>query len=224
MAPIRVLLVDDHDVVRQGLRAIISSQPDIEVVGEAATGEEGLRRVGFDQPHVVVLDVRLPDTSGVEVCREIRQRFPDVRVLMFTSFADEDALMAATLAGASGYTLKRIRTDELIDNIRRVAAGESLLDPESIAALRKRIGSDRTDDPLLSLLSARERTILNHVAQGLTNRQIAETLHLAEKTVKNHVSNLLTKMGMSRRTEAAAHLVRVTATDAYPPEEWPNSR
>lgn len=222
MKTLRVLLVDDHEVVRAGLKTLIESQEDMTVVGEAGTAEDGIRRVGYDEPDVAVLDVRLPDMSGVEACREIRSRFPDVSVLMLTSFADEEALMAAILAGASGYVLKRIKSDELIDDIRRVGNGESLLDPEMTERLFTRLREGENEDPLLSRLTKQEKTIVEHIANGLTNRQIAEEMFLAEKTVKNYVSNLLAKMGMSRRSEAAAHMARIQAEkDAHlTPESW----
>jgi two-component system response regulator DevR len=222
MKTLRVLLVDDHEVVRAGLKTLIESQEDMTVVGEAGTAEDGVRRVGYDEPDVAVLDVRLPDMSGVEACREIRSRFPDVSVLMLTSFADEEALMAAILAGASGYVLKRVKSDELIDDIRRVGRGESLLDPEMTERLFTRLREGETEDPLLSRLTKQEKTIVAHIADGLTNRQIAEEMFLAEKTVKNYVSNLLAKMGMSRRSEAAAHMARIQAEqDAQlAPESW----
>lgn len=222
MKTLRVLLVDDHEVVRAGLKTLIESQEDMTVVGEAGTAEDGVRRVGYDEPDVAVLDVRLPDMSGVEACREIRSRFPDVSVLMLTSFADEEALMAAILAGASGYVLKRIKSDELIEDIRRVGRGESLLDPEMTERLFTRLREGDTEDPLLSRLTKQEKTIVEHIANGLTNRQIAEEMFLAEKTVKNYVSNLLAKMGMSRRSEAAAHMARIQAEkDAHlTPESW----
>lgn len=222
MKTLRVLLVDDHEVVRAGLKTLIESQEDMTVVGEAGTAEDGVRRVGYDEPDVAVLDVRLPDMSGVEACREIRSRFPEVSVLMLTSFADEEALMAAILAGASGYVLKRIKSDELIDDIRRVGMGESLLDPEMTERLFTRLREGETEDPLLSRLTKQEKTIVAHIADGLTNRQIAEEMFLAEKTVKNYVSNLLAKMGMSRRSEAAAHMARIQAEqDAHlTPESW----
>jgi two-component system, NarL family, response regulator DevR len=206
-----VLLVDDHEVVRAGVRALIDAEEDMSVVGEASTAEEAVRRVGYDSPHVVVLDVRLPDGSGVEACREIRERFPDVKVLMLTSFADEEALMSAILAGASGYVLKRIKMTDLITDIRRVAGGESLLDPEMTERLFQRLRSGDDDDELLSRLTKQERVIVGHIADGLTNRQIAEKMFLAEKTVKNYVSTLLAKMGMSRRSEAAAYVARIDA-------------
>ena len=213
--------MDDHEVVRAGLRALLDSQDDLTVVGEAGTAEEGVRRVGFDEPDVVVLDVRLPDASGIEACREIRSRVPEVRVLMLTSFADEEALMAAILAGASGYVLKRIKSDDLVSDIRRVGGGESLLDSEMTDRLFERLRNGPKEDPLLSALTGQERTIVRHIAEGLTNRQIAEEMFLAEKTVKNYVSNLLAKMGMSRRSEAAAYVARIDAgADSDPPESW----
>jgi DNA-binding NarL/FixJ family response regulator len=218
---LKVLLVDDHEVVRAGLKGLLDAQDDMTVVGEAGTAEEGVRRVGYDDPDVVVLDVRLPDASGIEACREIRSRFPDVRVLMLTSFADEEALMAAILAGASGYVLKRIKMEELVADIRRVGAGESLLDPEMTDRLFQRLREGPNEDPLLSRLTNQERTIVAHIAEGKTNREIAEEMFLAEKTVKNYVSNLLAKMGMSRRSEAAAYVARLDAeTHSAPPESW----
>ena len=216
----RVLLVDDHEIVRQGLRALVDAQTDMEVVGEAGTSEDAVKRTGFDSPDIVVLDVRLPDGSGVEACREIRERFPDTRVLMLTSFADEDALMAAIMAGASGYVLKRVGGDELITSIRRVAAGESLLDPEMVGHLFDRLRTGGASDPLLDKLSDQERKILTFIAEGMTNREIAAEMFLAEKTVKNYVSNMLAKMGMSRRTEAAAYMARIDAEKNEPPETW----
>jgi DNA-binding NarL/FixJ family response regulator len=219
---LRVSLIDDHEVVRAGLKALIDSQDDMTVVGEAGSVEEGVRRVGFDEPDVVVLDVRLPDGSGVEACRDIRERFPDVKVLMLTSFADEEALLAAIMAGAAGYVLKRVKSVELVDDIRRVGAGESLLDPEMTERLFARLRSGATEDPLLGQLTKQERTIVEHIASGLTNKQIADAMFLAEKTVKNYVSNVLAKMGMSRRSEAAAYVARVEAekTGSDAPESW----
>jgi DNA-binding NarL/FixJ family response regulator len=221
VSDLKVLLVDDHEVVRAGLKALLDSQDDMTVVGEAGTAEDGVRRVGYDDPDVVVLDVRLPDASGIEACREIRSRFPEVRVLMLTSFADEEALMAAILAGASGYVLKRIKMEDLVTDIRRVGAGESLLDPEMTDRLFHRLREGPSEDPLLSRLTNQERTIVQHIAEGKTNRQIAEEMFLAEKTVKNYVSNLLAKLGMSRRSEAAAYVARLDAeTHSAQPESW----
>jgi DNA-binding NarL/FixJ family response regulator len=168
------------------------------------------------------MDVRLPDGTGVEACREIRSRWPDVKVLMLTSYADEEALVSSIMAGASGYVLKRIDSDDLVDAVRRVGNGESLLDPNLTDRLFARIRGDEPDDPLLARLSPQERKILDLIAEGKTNRQIAEELFLAEKTVKNYVSNLLSKLEMSRRSEAAAYAARLQADRAkkYPPEEW----
>jgi DNA-binding NarL/FixJ family response regulator len=209
-------------VVRAGIKALLDAQADITVVGEAGTAEEGLRRVGYDEPDVVVLDVRLPDASGVEACRDIRSRFPDVKVLMLTSFADEEALMSAILAGASGYVLKRVKMTDLVDDIRKVGAGESLLDSDMTERLFERLRTGPQEDPVLSRLSKQERTIVTHIADGLTNKQIAEEMFLAEKTVKNYVSNLLAKMGMSRRSEAAAYVARLEGEHegAEPPQGW----
>ena len=217
---LRILLVDDHEIVRQGLKGLIDSEEDLEVVGEAGTVEDAIKRTGFDNPDVVILDVRLPDGSGVEACREIRDRFPGTNVMMLTSFADEEALMAAIMAGASGYVLKRIRGKQLIDDIRKVGRGESLLDPDMVGRLFDRLRTGGTTDPLLEKLSEQERKILTHIAEGMTNREIAQEMFLAEKTVKNYVSNMLTKMGMSRRTEAAAYMARLEAEQTEPPEQW----
>ena len=219
----RVLIVDDHEVVRAGLKTLIESQEDMIVVGEASSADEGVRRVGFDEPDVVVMDVRLPDKSGVEACREIRSRFPDVHVLMLTSFADEEALLAAIMAGAAGFVLKRVTGQDLVGDIRRVGSGESILDPEMTDRLFERLRrGPGEDDPLLSTLTEQERVIVNHIANGLTNREIAEEMFLAEKTVKNYVSNLLSKMGMTRRSEAAAYVARLEGEQSRgePAESW----
>lgn len=208
----RILLVDDHEIVRKGLRSLLDAEPDLEVVGEAGSAAEAIRRVGFDSPDVVVLDVRLPDASGVEACRNIRSAFPDVRVLMLTSFADEEALMAAILAGASGYLLKRIDSAALLESLRRIGRGESLIDPDMVTKLFSALrGGGPSSDPLLDRLSDQERKVLDLIAEGKTNREISSEMFLAEKTVKNYVSNLLTKLGMSRRSEAAAYVARAAA-------------
>jgi two-component system response regulator DevR len=221
--PLRIELVDDHEVVRQGLKTLLDAEPDLEVVGEASSVEEAVRRVGFDSPDVVVLDVRLPDGSGVEACREIRDRWPDIHVLMLTSFADDEALMASVMAGASGYALKQIQGSDLVESVRKVGRGETLIDEEVTERVARRLRGEEADDPLLATLSPQERRILGHISEGKTNRQIAEDMFLAEKTVKNYVSNMLAKMGMSRRTEAAAYAARLEAQKEknYPPEEWP---
>lgn len=222
MKPIRVLLVDDHEVVRTGIKSMLDAEDDITVVGEAGTVEDGVRRVGYDDPDVVIMDVRLPDGSGVEACRDILDRFPEVKVLMLTSFADEEALMSAILAGASGYVLKRVKGSDLVNDIRRVGAGESLLDPEMTDKLFERLRTGPKTDPLLSKLSDQEREIVGRIAEGKTNKQIAAEMFLAEKTIKNYVSNLLAKMGMSRRSEAAAYVARLEADSPPPAEEWPD--
>jgi two-component system, NarL family, response regulator DevR len=215
----KVLIVDDHEVVRQGLKSMLTAHSEIEVVGEASTGEEAFRRTGLDEPDVVVMDVRMPEQSGIETCREILARFPDVRVLMLTSYADEEALMASIMAGASGYVLKKVKGTELVDSILRVAAGESLLDESMVERLFERLRTGKTEDPRLAKLTDQERTLVSHIAQGLTNKQIAEEMFLAEKTVKNYVSSVLTKMEMSNRSEAAAYVAR-SESDKKDPEEW----
>jgi two-component system, NarL family, response regulator DevR len=211
-------------VVRQGLKSLIDAEDDLEVVGEAGTVEEAVRRAGFDEPDVVVLDIRLPDGSGIEACREIRARWPETRVLMLTSFADDEALFSSIMAGASGYVLKQIKGSDLLESVRRVGRGESLLDAEMTERVFSRLRGEEAEDPLIAKLSPQERKILDHIAEGLTNRQIAEEMFLAEKTVKNYVSNMLAKLDMGRRSEAAAYAARVQAEreHRYPPEEWPS--
>lgn len=216
---IKVLLVDDHEVVRRGLAAMLSTHEDIDVVGEAGTADEAIRRVGLDEPDVVVMDVRMPERSGIEACRDILAGFRGVKVLMLTSYADEEALMASIMAGASGYVLKRVKGADLIEDIRKVASGESLLDPGMVERLFDRLRHGTREDPKLSQLTDQERIIVGHIADGLTNRQIAEEMFLAEKTVKNYVSTILTKMGMSNRSEAAAYVARLEG-DHPDPEEW----
>ena len=205
----RVFLLDDHEVVRRGLRELLETEGDLVVVGEAGTAEEALWRVPATSPQVAVLDVRLPDGNGVEVCREIRSRHPEVYCLMLTSFADDEALFAAIMAGASGYVLKQIKGDDLVDAVRRVARGESLLDPAVTQRVFERLRT-RPEDDELATLTDQERRVLELISEGLTNRQIGERMFLAEKTVKNYVSNVLAKLGMSRRTEAAAFAARLS--------------
>ncbi|HVM06556.1 MAG TPA: response regulator transcription factor [Acidimicrobiales bacterium] len=206
--PTRVFLLDDHEVVRRGLRELLEAEDDLVVVGEAGTAEEALRRVPATSPDVAVLDVRLPDGDGVEVCRDIRSRHPEVNCLMLTSFADDEALFASIMAGAAGYVLKQVKGADLVDAVRRVARGESLLDPAVTQRVFERLRSRPEDDELASL-TEQERRILDLIAEGLTNRQIGDRMFLAEKTVKNYVSNVLAKLGMSRRTEAAAYAARL---------------
>jgi len=200
---VRVFLLDDHEVVRRGLRELLEAEDDIEIAGEAGSAEEALARVPPTSPDVAVLDVRLPDGDGVEVCREIRSRHPEIQCLILTSYSDDEALFQAIMAGASGYLLKQIRGTDLVDAVRRVAAGQSLLDPTMTARVLERIRRPPETDERLARLTEQERRILDLIADGLTNRQIAEQVHLAEKTVKNYVSNLLSKLGMERRTQAA---------------------
>jgi two-component system, NarL family, response regulator DevR len=206
---VRVFLLDDHEVVRRGVRDLLEAAGDIEVVGEASTADEALRRVPAVRPEVAVLDVRLPDGNGIEVCRELRATHPGVRCLMLTSFNDDEALFDAIVAGASGYVLKEVRGGDLVDGVRRVARGESLLDPLATARVIERLRNPPPEDERLSSLSPQERRILSLLADGLTNRQIAAEMYLAEKTIKNYVSNLLLKLGMHRRTEAAVYAARL---------------
>ena len=215
-APIRVFLLDDHEIVRRGVRELLeSSGGDIVVVGEAGTAAEAIARIPATRPEVAVLDVRLPDESGVEVCRTIRSSHPEVRCLMLTSYSDDEALLGAIMAGASGYVLKQIRGNDLIEAVRSVASGASLLDPAVTARVLERLRSPDPVDARLARLTSQERKVLDLIAEGLSNRQIGAELHLAEKTVKNYVSNLLAKLGMERRTEAAVYVVRA---NEHPPE------
>ena len=206
---IRVFLLDDHEVVRRGLRELLETEDDLEVVGEARTAAEAVARIPALRPDVAVLDGRLPDGSGVDVCREILSQLPETKALILTSFDDEDALFAAIMAGASGYVLKDIKGDDLVHAIRRVAAGQSLLDPAVTAQVLERLRHGRPQDRRLANLSDQERKVLALIGEGLTNRQIAEQMFLSEKTIKNYVSSLLAKLGMERRTQAAVFAVRL---------------
>jgi DNA-binding NarL/FixJ family response regulator len=206
---IRVFLLDDHEVVRRGLRELLEDAGDLEVVGEASTAAEALHRIPATRPDVAVLDVRLPDGDGVEVCREIRSSMEDVACLMLTSYTDDEALFEAIMAGAAGYVLKQIRGNELVEAIRTVASGQSLLDPVATARVLERLREGEVTDEKVASLTDQERKLLDLLAEGLTNREIAARMFLAEKTVKNYVSNLLTKMGMARRTEAAVYAARL---------------
>ena len=199
----RLFLLDDHEIVRRGLSELLNSVEDFEVVGEAGTVAEALRRLPAASPDVAILDGRLPDGSGIEVCRVIREEHPHIRCLILTSYDDDEAIFAAVLAGAAGYVLKQIRGSNLVDAVRQVAAGQSLLDPSVTDRVLRRIREGKQEDARLASLNAQERKILVLIAEGLTNRQIGERLFLAEKTVKNNVSSLLAKLGMQRRTQAA---------------------
>ncbi|MFE9060211.1 response regulator transcription factor [Streptomyces violaceusniger] len=211
---IGIFLVDDHEVVRRGVRDLLASEPDMQVVGEAGTAADALARIPAARPDVAVLDIRLPDRSGVEVCREIRARYENIRCMMLTSFADDEALFDAIIAGASGYVLKDIRGEELLSAVRDVAAGRSLLDPVATARVLERLRGQTAAKPddRLAALTEQERRILLLIGEGLTNRAIGERLHLAEKTIKNYVSSLLAKLGMERRSQAAAYVARMQAT------------
>ena len=206
---VRVFLLDDHEVVRRGLRELLESDGGLEVVGEAGTAEQALARIPPTKPDVAVLDVRLPDGDGIEVCREVRSRHPEVHCVMLTSFSDDEALLQAMLAGASGYIAKQITGADIIDAVRRVANGQSLINPAVTARARDRLRNESEGDERLARLSRQERTILELIADGLTNRHIAQRLNLAEKTVKNYVSNLLSKLGIERRTQAAVYAARL---------------
>jgi two-component system response regulator DevR len=200
---IRVYLLDDHEVVRTGLRDLLEREGDIEIVGESGSAVDAEHRIPALRPHVAVLDARLPDGSGIDVCREIRSVDPTIQALILTSYEDDEALFAAIMAGAAGYVLKQIKGTDLVDAVRRVAAGQSLLDPAVTARVLDRIrrGPDQPDE--LKGLTDQERRILTLVAEGLTNREIAERMFLSEKTIKNYVSSLLAKLGLERRTQAA---------------------
>ena len=200
---IRVFLLDDHEVVRRGLRELLESDGDIEVVGESGLAQEAIRRIPALRPHVAVLDGRLPDGSGIDVCREVRSQDPTIAALILTSFDDDQALFSAIMAGAAGYVLKQVRGNDLVETVRRVASGQSTLDPAVTQQVLDRLRRGPAEDPALAALTAQERRILELIGEGMTNRQIAETIFLAEKTVKNYVSSMLAKLGLQRRTQAA---------------------
>jgi DNA-binding NarL/FixJ family response regulator len=202
-ARISVFLLDDHAVVRAGLRAVLEAGEDIDVVGEAGTVAEAVEGITLTRPDVAVLDGRLPDGSGVEVCRQVRLVSPQTRTIMLTSYDDDEALVASVLAGASGYLLKEIGTTDIVASVRAVHAGRSLLDAAEVEAVRRRLEDPLAADPRLADLTPQERRVLGLLSEGWTNRQIGAELHLAEKTVKNYVSSLLAKLGLSSRTQAA---------------------
>jgi DNA-binding NarL/FixJ family response regulator len=206
---IKVFLLDDHEIVRRGVRDLLESEPDLIVIGEAGTAESALVRIPALHPDVAVLDVRLPDGDGVTVCREIRSRMPEVACLMLTSFGDDEALFSAIMAGAAGYVLKQIRGTDLVGAVRTVASGRSMLDPEAARAVMQRMRDQAARSDPLSGLTGQERRILELIGDGMTNRQIGERMFLAEKTVKNYVSALFAKLGMERRTQAAAYAAKV---------------
>jgi two-component system response regulator DevR len=205
---VKDFLVDDHEVVRRGLIGLLQTDPDLEVIGEAGSVEQALARIPALQPDVAVLDIRLPDGNGIELCRELLSRLPSLRCLMLTSFTDEEAMLNAILAGASGYVVKDIKGMELARAIKEVGSGRSLLDNRAAAALMAKLRTKTESNPL-SGLTEQERTLLGLLGEGLTNRQIAARMFLAEKTVKNYVSRLLAKLGMERRTQAAVFMSKL---------------
>jgi two-component system, NarL family, response regulator DevR len=211
---IRVFLLDDHEVVRTGLRDLLEHDGDIEVVGESGSAQEAVRRIPALRPHVAVLDARLPDGNGIDVCRDVRSIDPSIHGLILTSYEDDEALFAAIMAGASGYVLKQIRGTDLVDAVRRVAAGQSLLDPAVTARVLERIRNGAEQPNELKSLTDQERRILEYVAQGLTNHEIAQKMFLADKTVKNYVSSMLAKLGLERRTQAAVLATKLLGTRA----------
>jgi two-component system response regulator DevR len=206
---IKVFLLDDHEVVRRGVGDLLESSGEFTVVGEASNAEQAINRIAAAAPDLAILDVRLPDGNGIEVCREIRSTLPDVRCLMLTSFSDDEALVDAAMAGAHGFALKQIRGNEIIEAARAVASGKTLLDPAAVKRAMTRLEQGSANDRRLAQLTDQERRIFELIGDGKSNRQIADELFLAEKTVKNYVSNLLAKLGMSRRTEAAAMAARL---------------
>lgn len=207
--PVRVFLLDDHQVVREGVRRLLESDDDIVVVGEAGTAADALDRLPTSEADVAVLDVRLPDGDGIDVCREIRSSHPEISCLILTSYAEDEALAQAILAGTSGYVLKQIHGNELVAAVRAVAAGHSLIDSATTRRVLDELRRSNAEDEGVERLTPREREILELIAEGKTNRQIGAELYLAEKTVKNYVSNLLAKLGMGRRSEAAAYAARL---------------
>jgi two-component system response regulator DevR len=206
---VRVFLLDDHELVRRGIRDLLEQEPDMEVIGESDSAVEATRRIPALRPDVAILDGRLPDGSGIEVCRDIRSVDPSIRALILTSYDDDEALFAAIMAGAAGYLLKQIRGGDLVDGVRRVAAGQSLLDPAVTQRVIDRVREGPQQPTELAELTDQERRFLALVAEGLTNRQVAEQMFLAEKTVKNYVSSILSKLGLERRTQAAAFVAKM---------------
>lgn len=206
--PIRIFLLDDHEVVRRGIKDLLEEESDMVVVGEAGLATDAAKHILASRPHVAILDGRLPDGSGIDVCRDVRSKDPSIAALILTSFDDDDALFSAIMAGAAGYVLKQVRSSDLVATVRDVAAGKSTLDPTVTARVLERVRTGAPRDSTLDRLSPTERRILDLIAQGMTNRQIARELSLAEKTVKNNVSSILTKLGLTSRTQAAILLTK----------------
>jgi len=201
--PIRVFLLDDHEIVRRGIKELLEAEGDIVVVGESGLAQEATRRIPALRPDVAILDGRLPDGSGIDVCRDVRSVDPSIKALILTSYDDDDALFSAIMAGAAGYILKQVRGNDFVDTVRRVAAGQSTLDPSVTAQVLERVRTGPPRDKELEALTEQEQRILQHIGEGLTNRQIAERMFLAEKTVKNYVSSMLAKLALTSRTQAA---------------------
>jgi two-component system response regulator DevR len=209
MDPVRLYLLDDHEVVRRGLRGLLGSEEDLEVVGESGSAVEAMRDIPRCRPDVALLDVRLQDGSGIEVCRELHSSMPELRALMLTSYDDDEALFSAIMAGASGYLLKLITGSDVVDAVRRVASGQSLIDPALTSRVLERLRAGPAEAPALAALSEQEHKVLTLIAEGLTNRQIGSQMFLSEKTVKNYVSNILTKLDLESRTQAAVLATRL---------------
>ena len=207
--PVRIFLLDDHELVRRGLRDLLEQEADLQVVGESGSAKEATRRIPALRPDVAILDGRLPDGSGIAVCRDVRSVDPNIRALILTSYDDDEALFAAIMAGAAGYLLKQIRGGDLVDAVRRVAAGQSLLDPVVTRRVIDRVRQGPEQSTELAGLTDQERRVLELIAEGMTNRQIAETMFLAEKTIKNYVSSVLSKLGLERRTQAAVFATKM---------------
>ncbi|HWI42390.1 MAG TPA: response regulator transcription factor [Nocardioides sp.] len=214
-AEIRVYLLDDHEMIRTGIRTLLEAEDDIVVVGESESALEAARRIPALRPDVAILDGRLPDGSGIDVCRDVRSQDPSIKALILTSYDDDDALFSAIMAGAAGYVLKQVRGNDLVDMVRRVASGQSMLDPSVTAQVLDRIRSGPKVNKELQSLTEQEQRILELIGQGMTNRQIARETHLAEKTVKNYVSSMLAKLGMSSRTQAAIYAVKHSGDAAH---------
>jgi two-component system response regulator DevR len=212
-----VFILDDHEMVREGIRSLLEGDAELEVVGEASTAAEALVRIPLARPNVAILDVRLEEGNGIEVCRDVRSAYPEVACLMLTSFADDEALYASVMAGAAGYVLKQIRGRDLVDDVKKVAGGASLMDPRAVARVVERIANPPQAPSALAQLSPQERRLLDLIAEGLTNRQIAETMFLSEKTVKNYMTGLLGKLNMSNRTEAAVFATKLKRPREDPP-------
>ena len=210
---IRVFLLDDHELVREGIRSLLESDGQIEVVGEASTGYEALTRAPLAKPDVAILDVRLEDGDGIEVCRDLRSAMPGLICLMLTSFADDEAMYASVMAGAAGYVLKQIKARDLIEDVKKVATGVSLMDPRAVARVVERIANPPQIDPSISSLSPQESRILDLIAEGKTNKQIAEAMFLSENTVKNYITGLLRKLKVTSRTEAAIYATKLKSQD-----------